>query len=460
MRSFPPEIGNPRIEFTRCDWTSSMNGRPASAITIAGELAAGTCDGEELLAETYARIDATDGELGAFVARLDLPVAMEQLKRLNGPMQGLPVAVKDIFDTRDLPTRYGSTLYPDTVAKTDAAIIGVIRRAGGLVIGKSSTTEFAFLEPTATRNPNAPGRTPGGSSAGSAAAVAAGLVPFAVGTQTGGSVIRPASYCGVTGFKPSFGLLPTAGLKCFSWSLDTVGLFAASVAEVAWFAQALSGHALALDAARGPANPASPARPWVVGVPEAYPWSAVSPSAQHAIDAGCEALRAAGAQVRRLALPAWMKDVFEAQDVIQGYEAWRALAHEIDLHPQALSAVLRDYLLAGRRVPAQAYERAQSTASECRIRCTDWFSQFDVLMTPSAPDEAPVGYGSTGASTFNRAWTLLGLPCVNVAGLKGVTGHPMGLQITGGPRADRKCLRAADFLEHALQNASAKPAVG
>jgi Asp-tRNA(Asn)/Glu-tRNA(Gln) amidotransferase A subunit family amidase len=451
MRSFPPEIGNPCIEFTRCGRNSSMNGRPASAITIAGELAAGTRDRQALLAETYARIEATDSELGAFVARLELPVAQEQLKRLSGPLQGLPVAVKDIFDTRELPTRYGSTLYPDTVARTDAAIIGVIRRAGGLVIGKSSTTEFAFLQPTATRNPNAPGHTPGGSSAGSAAAVAAGLVPFAVGTQTGGSVIRPASYCGVTGFKPSFALLPTAGLKCFSWSLDTVGLFAASVAEVAWFAQALSGRALALDATRDPAIPASPARPWIVGVPEAYPWAAVSPSAQQVIGAGCRALREAGAEVKSISLPPWVKDVFEAQDVIQGYEAWRALAHEIDLNPQALSAVLRDYLLAGSRITAQAYEQAQSTASEGRMRCKEWFSHFDVLMTPSAPDEAPVGYGSTGTSIFNRAWTLLGLPCVNVTGLKGVNGYPMGLQVIGAPHADRKCLQAADFLEHALQ---------
>ncbi len=187
------------------------------------------------------------------------------------------MALKDIFDTRDFPTRYGSALYPAEPARADAAMVGVIRRAGGLLIGKSSTTEFAFLNPTATLNPNAPGRTPGGSSAGSAAAVAAGLVPFAIGTQTGGSVIRPASYCGVTGFKPSFGLLPTAGLKCFSWSLDTVGLFAASVPEVAWVAQALSGRALALEA--GP-----PPKPWVVGVPEAYPWAELSPSARQALD--------------------------------------------------------------------------------------------------------------------------------------------------------------------------------
>lgn len=422
-----------------------------SAIATAAQLAAGKLDATTLLADTLARIDAQDAALGAFVALLNPGAAREQLGRLQeagGPLQGLPVAVKDIFDTAGLPTSYGSALYAGAQPRCDAAIVSVIRRAGGLVIGKSSTTEFAFLHPTATRNPNAPGRTPGGSSAGSAAAVAAGLVPFAVGTQTGGSIIRPASYCDITGFKPSFGLLPTAGLKCFSWSLDTVGLFAPSVAEAAWFAQALSGHALALETTQAP-----PAKPWVVGVPDAYPWGPVSPSAQRAIEAGSQALRAAGARVLGITLPAWMKDVFEAQDVVQGYEAWRALAREVDQldeQPEALSTILRDYLMTARHISAQAYEAAQQTARQGRQACANWFGQFDVLMTPSAPDEAPPGYGSTGSSMFNRAWTLLGLPCVNVAGAVGVNGFPMGLQVIGAPHADRACLEAAAFLERSL----------
>jgi Asp-tRNA(Asn)/Glu-tRNA(Gln) amidotransferase A subunit family amidase len=417
-----------------------------SAIETAAGLAAGTLDAADLLTETFARIDAAEPTLRAFTARLDLPMALARLPALTGPLQGLPVALKDIFDTRDFPTRYGSALYPAEPARVDAAMVGVIYRAGGLLIGKSSTTEFAFLNPTATLNPNAPGRTPGGSSAGSAAAVAAGLVPFAIGTQTGGSVIRPASYCGVTGFKPSFGLLPTAGLKCFSWSLDTVGLFAASVPEVAWFAQALSGRALALDAQPSP-------KAWVVGVPEAYPWADLSPSARQALDIGCLALKAAGADVRRITLPAWIKDVFDAQDIIQGYEVWRSLAHEVDRHPEALSDILRNYLLAARSITPAAYEAAQRTASEGRKACAEWFEEFDVLMTPSAPDEAPAGYGSTGTAIFNRAWTLLGVPCVNVAGATGVNGFPMGLQIIGAPHADRTCLQAAAFLERALKAA-------
>ena len=427
-----------------------------SAINTAAQLADGSLAAADLLADTLARIDAEDGRLGAFTARLDLPAALSKLKQLQGaasigPLQGLPVAVKDIIDTTDLPTGYGSALYSlgTTAGQTprlDAAIIGSIKRAGGLVIGKSSSTEFAFLHPTATLNPNAPGRTPGGSSAGSAAAVAAGLVPFAVGTQTGGSVIRPASYCGVTGFKPSYGLLPTAGIKCFSWSLDTVGLFASSVRDVAWFAQAVSGFALALDL-----DPAArAAKPWRIGVPATYPWGPVSPSGQLAMNTAVAALHAQGADVITITLPGWMKDVFDAQDVIQGFEVWRAVAHDIDAHPHALSLVLRDYLMAASRVSAAAYEAAQQTASAARTACIDWFGGFDVLMTPSAPDEAPLGYASTGASSYNRAWTLLGLPCVNVTGAVGATGNPMGLQIIAGPRADRQCLAAAEFVERAV----------
>lgn len=423
-----------------------MNPLRPSAIATAAQLAAGTLDAATLLKETYARIDAVDETLRAFIARLILPTALAQLSTLKGPLQGLPVAVKDIFDTCDLPTRYGSTLYPAEPARFDAAIVSTIRRAGGLVIGKSSTTEFAYLNPTTTLNPNAPGRTPGGSSAGSAAAVAAGLVPFAIGTQTGGSVIRPASYCGVTGFKPSFGLLPTPGLKCFSWSLDTVGLFAASVPEAAWFAQALSGHALALDEAPS-------TRPWVVGVPDTYPWAELSPSARQALEIGKKALKAAGAEVKPITLPGWIKDAFDAQDIIQGYEAWRSLAREVDEHPQALSDILRNYLLVSSKVTPAAYEAAQRTATQGRKACAEWFGQFDVLMTPSAPDEAPAGYSSTGTAIFNRVWTLLGVPCVNVAGAKGVNGFPMGLQIIGTPHADHACLRAADFLERALKAA-------
>jgi Asp-tRNA(Asn)/Glu-tRNA(Gln) amidotransferase A subunit family amidase len=414
-----------------------------SARHLAALVEAGALAPDALARATLARIGAENPALRAFVALLGADDAAAQARQLRGPLAGVPVAVKDIFDTRDLPTAYGSPIYPAQPARVDAAAVAALRRAGGLVIGKSSTTEFAFLEPTATTNPRAPGRTPGGSSAGSAAAVAAGLVPLALGTQTGGSVIRPASYCGVVGYKPSFGSLPTAGLKCFSWSLDTVGLFARDVADVAWFAHALCGRALAL-------GEAPPDRPFVVGVPDAYPWPGLSANAAAAVETACDAMQAAGVQIRRCSLPAWAGAAFEAHADIQGFEAWRCLRWEFEEHRQRLSPVLRDYLQGTSDIGAAAYEAAQVLATAARADTPAWFAGLDAVLTPSAPDEAPLGHHSTGPSTFNRLWTLLGGPCISVPGLLGDHGAPMGLQLVAPPGADARLLAVAQRLEQAL----------
>ena len=391
-----------------------------------------------------AKLRAADAGLGAFAAVRDDASAAALAQRLQGPLAGQWVAVKDIFDTADLPTGYGSPIYQGHRPAAEAALVGVIRRAGGLVIGKSVTTEFAFLQPAATLNPAAPGCTPGGSSAGSAAAVAAGLVPLAVGTQTGGSTIRPASYCGVVGFKPGFGLLPTAGMKCFSWSLDTVGLFARTVDEVRKFALAVSGGRIAMPPARAPGE-------WVVGIPDAYPWGDVSASAQQAMARGADALRQAGARVVPCKLPSWAGDAFIAHDAIQGWEAVRALAHEMETGMDRLSPLLRDYLLASMRISDAEYAAAQASATRARAGCSAWLPGVDVLLTPSAPDEPPAGYASTGASTFNRAWTLLSTPCIGVPGAVGVNQRPMGLQVIARPGEDGFCLAAGALLEGALR---------
>ncbi len=396
------------------------------------------------LAEALAKIRAADAELKAFTATLDEARALTLAARLTGPLAGQLVAVKDIFDTADLPTCYGSPIYAGHRPASDAAILGIVRRAGALVIGKSASTEFAYLEPAPTRNPAAPGCTPGGSSAGSAAAVAAGLVPLAIGSQTGGSTIRPASYCGIVGFKPSFDVLPTAGMKCFSWSLDTVGLFARSVREVAMFAQAVSGSRVVAQAAREPGA-------WVVGVPDGYPWGELSPSAREAMGRGVESLRQAGARVVHCTLPSWAADAFAAHDIVQGWEAVRSLAHEMDTAAGRLSPLLRDYLNASLHVSDEAYAKAQAASTRARAQCADWLPGIDVLLTPSAPDEPPVGYATTGSSTFNRAWTLLSAPCISVPGAQGVNGRPMGLQVIAPPSRDDVCLTAGALLERALQ---------
>ncbi|HKB53618.1 MAG TPA: amidase [Ramlibacter sp.] len=390
--------------------------------------------------QQLAALRAADSDLHAFAALLD-DTAVQGAAA--GPLGGRWVAVKDIFDTADLPTGYGSPIYAGHQPGGDAALIGIIRRAGGIVIGKSVTTEFAFLEPAITRNPAAPGCTPGGSSAGSAAAVAAGLVPLAVGSQTGGSTIRPASYCGVVGFKPTFALLPTAGMKCFSWSLDTVGLFARRVADVALFAQALSGGRIG-------ELPQRPAGQRVVGVPDAYPWGELSASARQALQRGAAALRQAGAKVVPVALPSWAADAFTNHDAVQGWETVRALACEMATANDRFSPLLRDYLAGALKMTDAEYAAAQAKAAAARAACAHWFDGVDVLLTPSAPDEPPQGYGSTGVSTFNRAWTLLGTPCVSVPGCTGVTGRPMGLQLIAPAGQDRLCLAAGAQLEEAL----------
>lgn len=390
-----------------------------------------------------AALRGADAELRAFASLLDDAAAAAQATRLEGPLAGQWVAVKDIFDTAQLPTGYGSPIYAGHQPASDAAIVGIIRRAGGLVIGKSETTEFAFLQPAPTLNPAAPGCTPGGSSAGSAAAVAAGMVPLAVGSQTGGSTIRPASYCGIVGFKPTFALLPTAGMKCFSWSLDTVGLFARTVGEVAAFARAASGTRIGELPARAPGQ-------WVVGVPDSYPWGELTPSARQAMERGVAALRAAGVRVVSCALPSWGADAFAIHDTIQGWEAVRSLAHEMETASDKFSALLRDTLAGYARITDAEYAIAQAKAVHAQAAARHWFDGIDVLFTPSAPDEPPEGYGSTGVSTFNRAWTLLGTPCVGVPGAVGVKGRPMGLQLVAPFGQDALCLAAGAMLEKAL----------
>lgn len=428
----------------------------ASACETLARLRAGDWTPAAVAQATLAHIAQADADLGAFVCTLPAEAAAGQAAAASGPLAGLPVAVKDIFDTRDLPTRYGSALYPPEPARHDAAMVSLLRQAGALVIGKASTTEFAFLHPTATRNPRAPGHTPGGSSAGSAAAVAAGLVPLAVGTQTGGSVIRPASYCGVVGYKPSFGWLPTAGLKCFSWSLDTVGLFTRDVADMQALAAVLTGRPVGGGGAGSPsaAGAAPRAGRWRVGVPLEHPWGAVSPSALRALQAARSALLAAGVEVLSVRLPPWAAQAFAAHDAVQGWEACRCLQHELQHHAPALSPVLREYLQQAQVVSAAAYAAAQTTAGTARAAAQAWFQELDAVITPSAPDEAPAGYASTGASTFNRAWTLLGLPCVNVPGATGVQGLPMGVQVVAAYGDDARALALAALLEAALASAA------
>jgi Asp-tRNA(Asn)/Glu-tRNA(Gln) amidotransferase A subunit family amidase len=416
-----------------------------SALALARQIEAGELTPRavvELCAETIA---ARESEIGAFAA-IDLAAArraaeMPQLAQL--PLRGLPVGVKDVFDTCDFVTEYGAPkIYGGHRPKADAALVSLVRRAGGILLGKTVSTELQSFQPAHTRNPRNLDHTPGGSSSGSAAAVASSMLPIALGSQTAGSVIRPAAFCGVGGFKPSFRLLPTVGMKCMAWSLDTAGLFGASVADVAYVASALSGRDLRID--REPLT-----APRIALVRTAV-WSEASSTMQAAVERAARAAAARGAHVVELELPPIFVQAYEAQPIIQDYEAAVALSYEFDHHRERLGPQLRGQLEAAARITTETYDTARRLARRARQMFADLMADTDVILTPSAPGAAPHGLGSTGQPTFNRLWTLLGPPCVNVPGIVDHSGLPLGVQVVGRFARDRIALQGAAFVEQAL----------
>jgi Asp-tRNA(Asn)/Glu-tRNA(Gln) amidotransferase A subunit family amidase len=394
----------------------------------------------ELCAETIA---AREPEIGAFVA-LDIEAARkaaDEPRLSSSLLRGLPIGAKDIYDTADLPTQYGSPIYAGYRPRADAAAVSLARRAGGIVLGKTATTEFASLVPAATRNPRNLAHTPGGSSSGSAAAVAAAMLPVAFGSQTAGSVIRPASFCGVAGFKPSYRLIPTVGMKCYAWHLDTVGLFAANVADVAYAATAITERPLRVDE-KAPAAPR-------IGLLRTHLWSKASAAMHAAIDTAARAAEANGATVTDLEMPEILQEAYRAQFIIQDFEAFRSLAYEYDNHRDRIGPPLREQLDRAAAITVENYDAARGTASRARRSLGDFMRDVDVILTPSAPGAAPHGLGFTGDPAFNRLWTLMGTPCVNVPGLS--DGElPLGVQIVGDFGCDRGALEAALFVERAI----------
>ena len=394
----------------------------------------------ELCAEAIA---ARESEVGAFVA-LDLDAARRAAsdpRLASTPLRGLPVAFKDIYDTADFPTQYGSPIYAGYQPRADATAVALARRAGAIVIGKAVTTEFASLVPSLTRNPHNSAHTPGGSSSGSAAAVAAGMVPIAFGTQTAGSVIRPAAFCGVAGFKPSYRLIPLVGVKAVSWHLDTGGLFGAGVADVAFAAGAIFDRDLRVDRS-------APAQPRIALV-RSHLWPKVSAAMGNAVETAARIAAAAGAKVTDVTLPPILEEAWAAQFVIQDYETFRATASEYDRHRDMIGKQLRDQLDRAAAITADEYDAARRIASRARRVLAATMADHDVILTPSAPGAAPHGLGSTGDPAFNRLWTLMGAPCVNVPGLY-ENELPLGVQIVGRFGRDRAALEAALFLEHAI----------
>ena len=415
-----------------------------SALDLARRLEAGELTPRRVVELCAEAIAAREDDVGAFVT-LDLDGARraaEDKRLASRPLRGLPVGFKDIFDTVDLPTQYGSPIYAGYRPVADASAIVLTRQAGGIVIGKTVTTQFASLAPSPTRNPHDLAHTPGGSSAGSAAAVAAGMVPLAYGTQTAGSVIRPAAFCGVAALKPSYRLIPMVGVKTVSWHLDTAGLFGAGVADVAFAAAATLHRDLRVDRAA----PAAPR----IGIAHTHLWPKAKPAMQKAVETAARIAAAAGATLTELHLPPILEDAFAAQFVIQDYENIRALAFEYERHRERIDKLLREQLDRATAIAADDYDAARRTASRGRQVLADVMADHDVILTPSAPGAAPQGLGSTGDPMFNRLWTLMGAPCVNVAGMSDDNGLPLGVQIVGRFGRDRATLEAALFVEQAI----------
>lgn len=360
-----------------------------------------------------------------------------------GPLQGIPIGVKDVLDTADMPSQYGSPIWAGWQPRADAAAVAWARAAGGVVIGKTVTTEFATRKPGPTTNPANPAHTPGGSSSGSAAGVAAGLFPLAYGTQTAGSVIRPAAFCGVVGYKPSYGLISRSGMKIMSDSLDTIGVIARSVADCALFAGAVSG----CDLGDPDAKPATPPR---IGICHSPTWDLAAPETQALLTRVTEALSRAGAAVTHRELPASFNQLVEAHPIIMNSESARALGWELAHHPDQISDGLRERLAFGLNQPQSALEHAYPVFETTQRAFPAAMDGLDVLVTPSAPGEAPKGLEWTGDPAFNFIWTALHVPCVTVPAGAGPNGLPLGIQIVGRQGDDRAVLGWARWVQAAI----------
>jgi Asp-tRNA(Asn)/Glu-tRNA(Gln) amidotransferase A subunit family amidase len=425
--------------------------RSLSVREAARQIADHRLTAEALVATYLDRIAARESVVGAW-QYLDPDQALAEARRRDaepprGPLHGVPIAVKDLIDTIDMPTAYGSPIYRGHRPAADASCVALARAAGAVVLGKTVTTEFATFTPGKTANPRNPAHTPGGSSSGSAAAVADGMAPLGFGTQTAGSVIRPASFCGVVGYKPSFGLINRAGVKPLADGLDTVGVLARTVEDAAFFAGVLSERPALRHLTASQQAPR-------FGLYRTPIWDQAEPVTAAALDRARAALERAGAQVAELAIMPEHQGLTEAQDKIMGFESARGLAHERIWHSAELSPRLAQQLDAGMAVGADDYDAARALAETARRALDAFFDGCDAILVPAAPGEAPAGLGYTGDPVFNRMWTLLGVPCATVPALWGENGLPVGVQLVGRMQEDARLMACAVFLEHALVDAA------
>ncbi len=429
-----------------------------SASDAARAVREGSISAEQLTEACLARVREADREVEAWTY-LDPEHALAQARARDqerregkpvGPLHGVPVGIKDIFDTCDMPTEDGSVLHAGRMPDYDATAVQMLRAAGAVILGKTVTTEFATYTPGKTRNPRNPAHTPGGSSSGSAAAVAAGMVPLALGSQTNGSVIRPAAFCGVYGFKPTHGLVPRGGVLKLSRTLDHVGMFARTLQDIALVAEQLVGA--------DPRDPDTRVRarvPFVDTLAQEPPlppmlayikgpaWERATAETQAAF---AELVSALGDRIVEVEMPAsarqsldWHREIMEAE-----------MAANLDLDwekgRERISPRLRSMLERGREAKALDYQRARARIPLLNEGFEEIFERCDAIVTPSAPGTAPAGLEATGDPAFCSLWTLCGMPALNLPLMRGENGLPMGVQLVGKRDDDARLLRTARWL--------------
>ena len=412
------------------------------ARVLAKKLATREIKAEQLVRACLDRIDAREEDVKAWV-HVAADAALKNAQQLDkGPIQGLlhglPVGVKDLFDTVDMPTTYGSSIYHSLQPSADASVVALCREQGAIMLGKTVTTEFATFTPGKTRNPHRLTHTPGGSSSGSAAAVADHMVPLAFASQTAASVIRPAAFCGIVGYKPSFGLINRSGVKPLSDSLDTLGFLGRSVDDVALFAAAASGdHSLLhLETSLAPR----------IALCHTHEWSFADKDTQQAMQHAASVFAKAGHRVRELTLPDSFAGLLQAQKEIMGFDLVRSLAYERLQRSSELSPGLREVLSMGQQISIDRHRANLQLAYSARAAVSAAFGEYEVVLAPSAVGEAPATLSQTGDPVFGRVWTLLGLPCVHLPFYKGSSDMPVGLQVVGRPGEDKVALRVAAWL--------------
>jgi len=418
-----------------------------TAIEALAAMRAGRLTAETLTRSCLERIAARDAVVRAFV-HVDPERALAEARRwdstacadLNLPLRGVPFGVKDIIDTHDMPTACGSPIHAGFRPDADAACVALAREVGAVMLGKTVTTEFALRHPGATTNPHDPAHTPGGSSSGSAAAVADCMVPVAFGTQTGGSIIRPASYCGVVGYKPSYGTINPTGVKPLANSFDTVGLFARCVDDCALVVGVLAAGAQGW-------GPLEAARPPRIGLCRTHAWPHAEAATVKAVETAARQLASEGIVVGEVPLPAVFSGFLDAQSDVLRFEAARVFAFERTQRNELLSVSSQEELAAGAAIPWSRYREAQALIAHCRTLFASIVADYDALLSASAPGEAPAGLANTGEAMFNRLCSGLRVPCISLPGFSGPNGLPVGVQLIGAIDEDLRLLRAAKWIE-------------